>query len=95
MMTDKGLYAALRNLGLVCRKTEDGEYRVNFRGGTEATAYYTNDRVDALETGRAMLAQRKATDGKTIYGDREAYEAVTGKDYDTRTKFRPDGSPVS
>lgn len=27
-----------------------GEYRVNFRGGKEATAYYTNDRQDAVNT---------------------------------------------
>ena len=31
-----------------------GEYRVNFRGGTEATAYYTNDRDDAVATAKAM-----------------------------------------
>jgi hypothetical protein len=29
----------------------DGEYRVNFIGGTEATAYYTDDREDAVDTG--------------------------------------------
>lgn len=34
----------------------DGEYRVNFKGGREATAYYTNDIVDAVDTARAMSA---------------------------------------
>lgn len=32
----------------------DGEYRVNLIGGTEAQAYYTNDRADAMGTARAM-----------------------------------------
>ena len=31
-----------------------GEWRVNFRGGTEATAYVTDDLQDAFEHGRAM-----------------------------------------
>lgn len=32
----------------------DGEYRVNFREGREATAYYTNDMEDAFATGVTM-----------------------------------------
>jgi len=43
----------LRALGIVIRR-EDGEFRVNFRGGDEATAYYTNDLDDAVGTGRDM-----------------------------------------
>lgn len=31
-----------------------GEWSVNFRGGTEATAYVTDDLQDAFEHGRAM-----------------------------------------
>jgi hypothetical protein len=42
---------------------KDGEYRVNFKGGSEATAYYTNDSMDALQTGVAM----------TIEGNRHKY----------------------
>lgn len=34
-----------------------GEYRVNFRGGSEATAYYADDVDDAINTARAMRAQ--------------------------------------
>lgn len=30
------------------------DFRVNFRGGREATAYYTSDLSDALQTGIAM-----------------------------------------
>jgi len=33
-----------------------GEYVVNFRGGTEATAYVTDDLADAIEHGRALAA---------------------------------------
>jgi len=43
----------LRALGIVIRR-EDGEFRVNFRGGDEATAYYTDDLDDAVETGQDM-----------------------------------------
>ena len=32
----------------------DGEYRVNLIGGTEETAYYTDDRDDAVATGIYM-----------------------------------------
>jgi hypothetical protein len=39
------------------RKT-DGEYRVNVRGGTEASAYYTNDLWDAINTGEVMRDNR-------------------------------------
>jgi hypothetical protein len=32
-----------------------GEWRVNFRGGTDATAYVTDDLQDAFDHGRAMV----------------------------------------
>jgi hypothetical protein len=44
---------ALSERGMSIRKN-DGEYRINFIGGREATAYFTNDLSDALATGRAM-----------------------------------------
>lgn len=43
----------LARVGITIGKRDD-EYRVNFRGGREATAYYTNDIEDALGTGIAM-----------------------------------------
>lgn len=43
----------LRQAGVTLRK-EDGEYRVNLRGGSEATAYYTDCIEDAYETGLTM-----------------------------------------
>lgn len=44
----------IRSLGLSVRH-RDGEYRVNFPHGTEATAYYTPDPADALDTANAMV----------------------------------------
>lgn len=46
--------AALRELGLVIKRTDYGEYRVNYKGGDEGTAYYTDDLDDAVVTGQHM-----------------------------------------
>lgn len=43
----------LRKLGLILIR-KDGEYKVNFRGGKEGTAYFTNELDDALATGKKM-----------------------------------------
>ena len=59
MLTFAQLRLALRALGLTV--TYNGrwqEYRVNFLCGAEATAYYTDDKLDALETGRDMAKRR-------------------------------------
>lgn len=40
------------------RRVEWDEYRVNFRNGAEATAYYTNDLEDAVKTGLHMAEER-------------------------------------
>ena len=45
--------------GMTIRR-RDGGYRVNFRGGDEATAYYTPDLEDAFATGVTMARQRSA-----------------------------------
>jgi hypothetical protein len=47
---------AIRALGLTVYRV-DGEWRVNYQGGKEATAYYTDDAQDALDTTRAMVAR--------------------------------------
>lgn len=44
---------AIRALGLTATY-RDGEWRVNFANGREATAYYTTDNADALATARLM-----------------------------------------
>lgn len=47
--------ATLKALGISLSHDHDAdEYRVNYRNGKEATAYYTNDLEDAVGTGRAM-----------------------------------------
>ena len=43
----------LRALGLVLQQAP-GHYRVNFRHGTTATEYQTDDLFDAVEQGRIM-----------------------------------------
>jgi hypothetical protein len=52
----KSVRKELRKYGIAILKVE-GEYRVNFRGGKEATAYYTNDLRDAYDTGIAMAVR--------------------------------------
>ena len=53
--------AALAGLGITIKKdtvgsgpTGSGEYRVNYRGGDEDSAYYTSYIDDAVQTGQAM-----------------------------------------
>jgi len=49
--------ATLAALGMsLTHSAETGEYRVNYRGGKESTAYYTNDLADAVATGTAMAS---------------------------------------
>lgn len=50
-----------RSNGMAIRKT-DGEYRVNYMGGTEETAYYTDDLADAVETMEQMAQQKVEQD---------------------------------
>lgn len=57
-MTLKEARAILSPLGISLRKTEYGEYRVNFKGGKEATAGYQTDLDDAVATGRDMAARK-------------------------------------
>lgn len=59
-LTLKAVRIALRGVGVGVSYTEDlGEYRVNFIGARESTAYYTDDLEDALLTGLIMSAMRK------------------------------------
>jgi hypothetical protein len=56
-MTDKQLQDAIRELGLTVTKIY-GEWRINYRGGQEATAYYTSDKNEALDRAKAMALFR-------------------------------------
>lgn len=56
-----------RATGCVLRKVaETGEYRVSLLGGDEASAYYTTDLEDAVETARRMSAVRVNGSGPAI-----------------------------
>lgn len=44
--------------GIIIRKTDEGEYRVNYRGASERYAAYESDMLAAVETGEAMNRQR-------------------------------------
>ncbi len=49
----------LRPFGIIINsRPNTGEYRVNFANGREATAYYTDDIEDAVETGKRMAEER-------------------------------------
>lgn len=52
-LTLANVKAALAKIHMTISK-RDGEYRVNFRGRGEPTAYYTTDLRDALDTARSM-----------------------------------------
>lgn len=62
-MTREQARAILTPLGIVLRRTEYGEWRVNFKGSPvkghpEAAAAYETDLDAAVATGRAMAAAR-------------------------------------
>lgn len=59
-MTRAQARAILAEIGCTLRRDESGtEWRVNFRNGYEATAYYTPDLSDAVDTARAMVERRR------------------------------------
>lgn len=62
-MTFAEARSIVRAFGLTIRCGADGEYRVNFSGGSEATAYYTPWLDDAVDTARAMALQASAGAG--------------------------------
>jgi hypothetical protein len=57
-MTSKEVEQAIRALGLAVAKV-NGKWRINDRGGKEATAYYTTDDDDALGMAKAMEVARR------------------------------------
>jgi hypothetical protein len=54
--------AAIRATGATARRRE-GEWRVNLPDGSEATAYYTDDADDAVQTARAMMDAQRSVGG--------------------------------
>ena len=58
-MTQKQTIATIKAIpGMTAKRTQYGEYRVNFAGGDEATAYYTDSGDDAIGTARLMSNTR-------------------------------------
>lgn len=50
----------LSEIGISLKHLPDtGEYRVNFKDGKEATAYYATDLEDAIATGHMMAARKE------------------------------------
>lgn len=57
-MTLKEAKATLKPLGItITSRPHTKEYRVNFLGGKEATAYYATDLQEAVGTGQHMATQ--------------------------------------
>jgi hypothetical protein len=57
-MTLQKAKSIARHLGLTLRQPRSGNYRVNFRDGNEATAYYTDNLEDAVNTAVEMARER-------------------------------------
>ena len=57
-MTLQKAKSIARHLGLTLREVCSGDYRVNFRDGTETTAYYTDDLEDAVSAAVEMARNR-------------------------------------
>lgn len=53
-MTVKEAATTLKAHNVTIKRSEGNEFRVNFKGGKEATAYYTSDLEDAVLTGISM-----------------------------------------
>jgi hypothetical protein len=63
-MTLQKAKSIARHLGLTLRKVRSGDYRVNFRDGNEATAYYTDNLEDAVKTAVEMARKRALRAGQ-------------------------------
>jgi L-ribulose-5-phosphate 3-epimerase UlaE len=57
-MTLQEAKSIARHLGLTLRQVRSGAYRVNFRDGSETTAYYTDSLEDAVKTAAEMARNR-------------------------------------
>jgi hypothetical protein len=60
-MTLQEAKSIARHLGLTLRQVRSGDYRVNFRDGSETTAYYTDSLENAVHTAVEMARKRATT----------------------------------
>jgi hypothetical protein len=58
MMTLQKAKSIARHLRITLRKMRSGDYRVNFRDGSETTAYYTGNLEDAVKAAVEMARKR-------------------------------------
>lgn len=75
-MTQKEARQRLRDFGMVLRKTDGGDFRVNFRNGAESSAYYTDNLKDAVDTGQNMAIRYVQQYGLTHAERKERGEIV-------------------
>lgn len=55
-MTIQQTLKTIKSLGLSARwNSEHREYLINFIGGSESTAYYTDSAIDAIGTAKKMV----------------------------------------
>jgi hypothetical protein len=76
VLSFKEVKAQIAAIGGLSVSKREGEFRVNFKGGSEATAYYTNDPQDAIGTAKAIA--RNPLAGKTALQNQEAILAIVG-----------------
>lgn len=57
-MTIRDAKLELSKLGMILKKTEWGDFQVNFKGGSKYSAYYTDDLDDAVATARLMYEKQ-------------------------------------
>ena len=62
-MTLQEAKSIARHLDITLRKVRSGDYRINFRDGTETTAYYT-DRLEDAVTAAVEMARKRAPGGE-------------------------------
>jgi hypothetical protein len=62
-MTLQEAKSIARHLRLTLRSVRSGNYRVNFRDGNEATAYYTDNLENAVKTAVGMARKRALRGG--------------------------------
>ena len=82
-MTFKEAQKQMRIIGLVLSRTDYGEYRINFRGGTEATAHYDTDLQSVIDTGITMVARQRGP----RHGYNPSYSRYGGRE--GSAEFRP------
>ena len=90
-MTIQQTLKAIRDTGCTAKWNADlKEYRVNLKGGSEATAYYTEDAEDAVNTARAMNAYAEELNSKSDAINHTPEHSFVGEGYCTICKHFDD-----